>query len=81
MKYNVAEKWIKCTCCGEQVRTGERYITSEIMRGKYCEYCEGTIHDMELENNNLESRGERDRETFAAYKTAGAVASYFDDMV
>ena len=79
-----ATKWLKCVCCGEQVRTGETYIqVSSPKRERYCLGCEAYA----AENNpdqvetyhDDDERGLREREAYAAYRAEGCTESYWTD--
>ena len=84
-----APRWIKCSCCGGQLRTAEWYLQVVKDNGKdargerYCPACEKYAYL----NNEISERlptddGERflrDRETYAAYQAAGCTHEYWSD--
>lgn len=80
---------LSCVCCGERVRTCERYIqvinttTGKNVRGeRYCLHCE----EEAKENNDISNdepdfgSGERLREAYGAYQAAGCTSAFFDDL-
>ena len=82
---------LTCVSCEARVRACEKYLqvvteTGKNARGeRYCVHCEEEAR----ENNDIYGdcdpaydamvRSERERETFAAYQSAGCPAAYFDD--
>ena len=83
----VATEWHKCSCCSEQIRTGERVI--RLMNGKrpvkgetYCEDCQCYAYENNIDAidaDEAERNAEREREEWAAYLAAGATQEYFND--
>lgn len=87
-----AKSWVKCACCGEQIRTAETFLQVVNNDGKpvkgerYCELCE----DVAYENNpelydgadDSESDGEehlRRMEDYASYLYNGNPQDYWSD--
>lgn len=89
---NYSKKWVKCVCCGEQIRPGEQVFGLEgrkgLTREKYCLECMDKGY---LLDNNPDARfyeqdqsdgeeGLRQAEDYAAYKAAGVSAeTYYRD--
>ena len=88
-----ATRWFKCVCCGEQVRSDEKYI-QVTLRGKpvkgerYCLECETYAYDnnpdaaMEQLTVTVWDDGERhlrQMEDYAAYRAAGCTEAYWGD--
>jgi len=82
-----AKKWLKCVCCGEQVRTGELYFQVELngkpVRGeRYCVGCESYAVENNPEASSYRDDDEqhlRDREAYASYRAAGCTEAYWTD--
>lgn len=77
MRTEIAKRWVKCSCCSEQIRTGERFITIYGMKDRFCESCEDNARLTESLNN--EDEHIRQAEDFAAYRVAGCSAAYWED--
>jgi hypothetical protein len=82
-----ASRWFKCVCCGEQIRTDEKYIQvmhngKPVKRERYCLGCECYAYennDIDAFDDNDGERGLRQREDYAAYQAAGCVDEYWND--
>lgn len=79
-----ATKWLKCSCCGEQIRTCEKYLQAitpdgNPIRGeRYCLDCEAVAHENNPDHD--EESHLRQMEDFAAYRAAGVSSDvYFAD--
>ena len=85
-----AKSWVKCTSCGANVRTCEKYLQvtrydGRPVRGeRYCLHCE----DVARENNEIDDTPRRGcaedgdlalREEYAAYQAAGATHAFWSD--
>ena len=80
-------KRTKCSCCEDQIPTGEKY--SEVDRQKYCHHTNCHTHyifenhpdaysERNLENDNAE-RHLRQMEDYGAYGAAGCQSAYWED--
>ena len=85
-----ATRWVKCSCCSEQIRTCEQVAqvvnlsTGKVARGgSFCTDC--AERGYPSENFDLSSPGPdedsglRDREAYAAYQAAGCTEHFFTD--
>lgn len=84
-----AKNWLKCCCCGEQVRTCESYFqvvndNGRDRRGeRYCKGCESYAYenndDIDDDNDDDGERHLRQMEDYAAYRAAGCSHEYWND--
>lgn len=89
IKKQRAKSWIKCSCCGEQVRTDEKYFQVINDNGKnrrgerYCCGCESYAYenndDIVDDDYDDGERHLRQMEDYAAYHAAGCTSEYWND--
>ena len=86
-----ATRWVKCSCCSEQIRTCEQVAqvvnlsTGKVARGgSFCTDCAergypGENFDLVSSPGPDGEEGLRDREAYAAYQAAGCSDQFFAD--
>jgi hypothetical protein len=85
-----ATRWLKCVCCGEQIRSDEKHwqvfddTEAPLKRERYCRGC---AREMYENNPGLQDctdgdneRGLRMMGEYAAYQAAGCTSAFWGDM-